>query len=659
MINNNQYIMEELPEEVIIRIGNLLSLDDLNNFKYITKYFYKTLKHLYCNEFYESLNPKDIPDEYELKGDEIRNVLDGNIIVKYENVNRWLTIMKLLEKDDHNRYLSIIREIRYNVDKYHNNRINFLKGLTAEQNQIKTTKFEINKVYAIQAFAGTGKTTTLVEIAKENKNEKILYLAFNNSLAKDARNKHFTFYEHVDVFTIHSLALNNVGDYEIKKLNVIDISEYLNIDYQDANIVKRILDNYFSSHRKRLCEDFVESQYNSPSKYVKLAESLWTSMRNMAYPMCHDGYLKLFMLKKVKLNYTIVLIDEAQDITPCMLKIILNMKDCAKIFVGDIHQQIYGFRNACNVFESIEFYETYYLTQSFRYGFGISHLANDILKTFKNETVSIKGLNKECEIVSNFNSNESYTYIFRSNKAMYESIFVCPYKFFIMGKTMKVEKELMKLEALNELMNTGSTNYEKLCNFENIFIAQTYFLSIYNVKWLTRITLLYQLGYLNYKNGLLNIQNNMVIDENDAKIIYGTCHQLKGLEYNNVKIANDFNIGISQDGLHLEISRKKTSIENYNLLYVAITRAKHKLCISNNINLLLNYIYKHKDREYISNLDSKIIDVCECNPQNNVRVYECQKKNVYRNRNFDEKMKKCKSCLSYASRRLINLRDIN
>ena len=55
---------------------------------------------------------------------------------------------------------------------------------------------------------------------------------------------------------------------------------------------------------------------------------LWTEMKNLnnsTIGMTHDGYLKLYQLSSPRLHqYDIILIDEAQDLTPgkihCLLK---------------------------------------------------------------------------------------------------------------------------------------------------------------------------------------------------------------------------------------------------------------------------------------------------------------------------------------------------
>ena len=78
------------------------------------------------------------------------------------------------------------------------------------------------------------------------------------------------------------------------------------------------------------------------------------------------GYLKLFQLSPRDFarekGWDVLLIDEAQDLTPAILSI-LTQTTCAKIFVGDPHQQIYSFRGATNAMPRVRADHTYYLTR--------------------------------------------------------------------------------------------------------------------------------------------------------------------------------------------------------------------------------------------------------------------------------------------------------
>jgi superfamily II DNA or RNA helicase len=96
--------------------------------------------------------------------------------------------------------------------------------LTDEQKQCVEAA-RVGKDVKIKAFAGSGKTSTLVAISRELSG-KGLYLAYNKVIAADAVNK---FPLHVDCKTAHSIAYRATA-YQIKDrvrtLSVFDILRY-------------------------------------------------------------------------------------------------------------------------------------------------------------------------------------------------------------------------------------------------------------------------------------------------------------------------------------------------------------------------------------------------------------------------------------------------
>ncbi|MGO9014691.1 MAG: DEAD/DEAH box helicase family protein [Dissulfurispiraceae bacterium] len=70
-------------------------------------------------------------------------------------------------------------------------------NLTLQQRGIIDSVGKDNRI-KINAFAGTGKTSTLIEIARAYPGIKFLYLAFNKSIADEAKKK---FPRNVDVMT--------------------------------------------------------------------------------------------------------------------------------------------------------------------------------------------------------------------------------------------------------------------------------------------------------------------------------------------------------------------------------------------------------------------------------------------------------------------------
>lgn len=78
----------------------------------------------------------------------------------------------------------------------------------------------------VKAYAGTGKTTTLVKYAHNNLDSRILYLAYNRAIRDEAREK---FPANVDCKTSHQLAYATIGrGYQHKlsgNLRLTDIAE--------------------------------------------------------------------------------------------------------------------------------------------------------------------------------------------------------------------------------------------------------------------------------------------------------------------------------------------------------------------------------------------------------------------------------------------------
>lgn len=81
----------------------------------------------------------------------------------------------------------------------------------------------------VRAFAGTGKTSTLVRFAQANPNCKMLYLAYNRAVRDEAEQK-FPF--NVECKTSHQLAWPNFGRHYQQRLTanlrITDVARQLN-----------------------------------------------------------------------------------------------------------------------------------------------------------------------------------------------------------------------------------------------------------------------------------------------------------------------------------------------------------------------------------------------------------------------------------------------
>ena len=233
------------------------------------------------------------------------------------------------------------------------------KQLTQEQLDIinLSTKMQKNESLKIQAYAGSGKTSTLLEIAKANPSQSFLYLAFNKSIVEEAKKK---FPQNVNVKTTHSLAYSRIiGQGDFKIVNKHDFEDYKKLlgikDYNDFIAVNQALNEFLNSSKKEFPYQWI----------VKLFED----MRQKRIPYTHSMYLKEFQLLKPEargLNqYDFILLDEAQDTNAVTLDIFIE-NQCKKILVGDTFQNIYGFRETINALKEINATHSKKLTYSFR-----------------------------------------------------------------------------------------------------------------------------------------------------------------------------------------------------------------------------------------------------------------------------------------------------
>ena len=255
--------------------------------------------------------------------------------------------------------------------------------LTDEQIKILESKGNIK----INAIAGSGKTTSLIEYAKLRGKSRILYLAFNKSVKIEAVTK---FQEaglkNVRVETAHSLAYSYIvknsryklcqGYTSFQTKNILKIKpfgEKLN-DFVLANHVNKFVNYFCNSTAKQVKEldysqlvhepkakKFVQKYYENIEKLTRL---FLAKMDKAEIELIHDFYLKKFQLSSPILNFDFILFDEGQDASPTMLDIFLK-QNSTKVIVGDIHQQIYGWRFAINSLDKVNFTD-YYLTKSFR-----------------------------------------------------------------------------------------------------------------------------------------------------------------------------------------------------------------------------------------------------------------------------------------------------
>uniref|UniRef100_A0A224YT28 F-box protein helicase 18 n=1 Tax=Rhipicephalus zambeziensis TaxID=60191 RepID=A0A224YT28_9ACAR len=494
---------------------------------------------------------------------------------------------------------------------------------THEQMRIINHELAPTDVVRILAFAGTGKTSTLVEYARLRPAAKFLCIVYNRSVCEIAKQ---TFPGNVTCSTAHSLAFRAVGfQYKAKlsaKVRVLDVSKLVSAPSSTrmprlrfAKLVLSSVENFLASadpqitvahvpdHAVALEEDGLPVPVHPTDKLAvcEAASQLWARMKDRndeEARMTHDGYLKLYQLRQPSLDsYDAIFVDEAQDCNPAMLSLVLS-QPCAKLLVGDPHQQIYSFRRAVDALSSVPATHTFCLTQSFRFGPEIGYVASCALEVFKGITnKTIVGTETPGSIHGPLSGQVAV--LARSNLVLFNMAvdIVCNEGYKQLGLS-HVRGAFVGGIAGYGFQQILDIYYLKYRPDEAPSMVQDPF-----VKRFASYSALYKYAHtvedldLCSKLAFVNdhchdvpryvqaLRLRCTGDQRLANVVFSTAHKAKGLEFDTVFMADDFYTGdIAQPQL---MARTPERLEEYHVLYVAVTRARRCLRLSRALYFLL------------------------------------------------------------------------
>uniref|UniRef100_A0A8C0M046 F-box DNA helicase 1 n=3 Tax=Canis lupus familiaris TaxID=9615 RepID=A0A8C0M046_CANLF len=562
--------------------------------------------------------------------------------------------------------------------------------LTHEQQLILSHKMEPLQVVKIMAFAGTGKTSTLVKYAEKWSTSRFLYVTFNKSIAKQAE---LVFPSNVTCKTFHSMAYGHVGrKYQLKKkLNLFKLTPFMvnsvlaegKGGFIRAKLVCKTLENFFASADEELTIDHVPIWCkNSQGQRVMVEQSeklngvleasrLWDNMRKLgeckeeAYQMTHDGYLKLWQLSKPLLaSFDAIFVDEAQDCTPAIMNIVLS-QPCGKIFVGDPHQQIYTFRGAVNALFTVPHTHVFYLTQSFRFGVEIAYVGATILDVCKrvrkktlvggNHQSGIRGDAKgQVALLSRTNAN-----VFDEAVRVTEG--EVPARIHLIGgiKSFGLDRIidiwiLLQPEEERKKQNLVIKDrfIRRWVHREGFSGFKRYVTAAEDKELEAKIAVVEKYN-IRIPELVERIEKCHIEDLDFAEYILGTVHKAKGLEFDTVHVLDDFvKVPCARHNLaqlpHFRV--ESFSEDEWNLLYVAVTRAKKRLIMTKSLENILTLAGEYfLQAELTSNvLKTGVVRCCvgQCNNAIPVDTVLTMKKLpiTYSNRKENKGGYLCHSC---------------
>jgi superfamily I DNA/RNA helicase len=475
--------------------------------------------------------------------------------------------------------------------------------LTAEQYEA-VKLFHSAGTLVVNAFAGTGKTTTAIAIA-ESTSANGLYLAFNRSIADEIKVRYRQL--NLDCRTTHSLAYRYIRSktkYTEDKLFKDSPINFLvtEADLKDFDIAGKVAIKarsfafLLSETIKAFCASgFQEINVKHVPKYgllstldkatfeefrkyvVSVAAYIWSEMRREESNYClgHDGYLKLWSLASPELPYNFILLDEAQDTNDAVLSVLQKERNRV-VYIGDRYQQIYSWRGAINAMSKVGDAHFTTLTQSFRFGDSIADLANHILERF-GETEKIIG---NPLVKTSINNVTARSVICRTNAGVLTSVVAQlsrSKKVYVMGGVSELRRlldDVTYLKSGRPATNTiffGFKDWKEVCEFADSEDGK-------HLQSFVRV--IGSFGEEKLKHAL----DACVTNEAEAEIVVTTAHKAKGREWDTTEIHSDFLSGWLRAPGRLD---DEQSEEEARLLYVAITRCKHGLVISDELLSLI------------------------------------------------------------------------
>lgn len=282
----------------------------------------------------------------------------------------------------------------------------------------------------------------------------------------------------------------------------------------------------------------------------------------------HDCYVKIWQLGQgddrpvIAADY--VLLDEAQDTAPVFLDVLKRQERTMLCFVGDDCQQIYEWRGACNAMKAYPDAARRLLSQSYRFGQSVADVANTILAELDDPTDLVMRGNPE--IPSRVAEvDRPRCYLYRTNAGAVSRVMLAiadglrPHLIGGGDEVVKWCAAAIDLQA----RPPRKTQHPELACFDNWAEVVDYSGSDEGSDLKLMVKLVEEFGAEEIHAALKDMP-----DEEDADLVASTAHKSKGREWDTVRLGPDFP------------TINKMSDADRRLLYVAATRAKHTLDIS-------------------------------------------------------------------------------
>ncbi|WP_327009738.1 AAA family ATPase [Dactylosporangium sp. NBC_01737] len=458
--------------------------------------------------------------------------------------------------------------------------------------------YQAGRTIAVQALAGTGKTSTLLMLANARPQARIAYIAFNAAIAAEAARK---FPRHVRAGTAHSFAREALGNSPLRdKVGRVrtgarwpdEWAAHLNIeghvgpDVVEPERVARMVMATIRVFRESAADTIGPRHLptgmaeETPELARVVLDHARTAWADIIHPdgklfFDHDDYLKAWALTHPAMPYDTIFFDEAQDIND-VLRQVIQEQPAQTIVVGDSNQSIYGFRGAIDALKRWPADTTLPLTQSWRFGPAVADVGNQFLSLLDSRwrLTGNPSLDSSIGVVE-----EPDAVLARTNAGAVAAVVDAVdagRRVALLGGGKMIE-DIAK--AAQDLQAGRATKHPDLNRFATWDEVRTYvedgeadaqslraFVNLVDRRGADAL--------LQMVRELVNDSETTPDGEPAYDVIVSTVHKSKGREWDRVRIASDF----PQPQTNQQTGQTLLpNDEQLRLAYVAVTRAKQRL----------------------------------------------------------------------------------
>lgn len=451
----------------------------------------------------------------------------------------------------------------------------------------------------INAVAGSGKTTTIVEALKLiPSDQKVIFVAFNKSIVNELSQK---VPSHVEVKTMHSFGFGairfNMGNVQVNENKVMDVVKAL---YPRWGIEDHISEGYMVRvknivdlariHMAENINDLYDIvDHHGVETLNAEVEKAWevfgiVTKNKKVIDMTDMVFYPAYYNLKCK-TYDWVFVDECQDLNKCQQGMLRNMvkKGTGRFLaVGDPRQAIYGFAGAdAESFRSLTNIPNTVvlpLSVNYRCGIQIIKLAQPIVPQLEAAPTAQEG---SIETLGKWKNIEDGDFVLCRN--VRPLVKLCM-DLLIDGKKATVRGRDIGLNMVNMLRRTKTNDLDKALKILSYEMERAVAKGVSRGKTEQEvrtspsiISMIDKVDAITTIAGSLKTVSDVIskieklFTEDKTGIICSTIHKAKGLEADHVHILN-------QELMPSKWAKKDWEMEQeQNLIYVAYTRAKAKL----------------------------------------------------------------------------------